>query len=183
MTISSLFISFLVKSFYATIHSFIFKNIIINDSLKVIIFSLTGLILALICTYVKHTYFITKILYRINNKSINNDIFDDIIDYDKRTMMNIYIKSSDIYYIGRFSFREENGIDSWISLVDYCSVNKKTEDKIFDPEESGLKSSIAINLNSIERIELIYEDDSEVWKRLSGSETDRNVNESEEKRN
>lgn len=169
LTIGSLFISYLVKSFYVTCHSFIFADIKINDSMKVIIFSITGLLLALFCTYFKRTKLFTKLLYNINNKSINDDIFDDIIDYDKKTMMKVYIKSSNIYYIGRFSFREENGINSWISLIDYLCVDKNTNEKTFDPESDNLNSSVAINLNNIERIEIIYEKDSEVWKRLVGS--------------
>lgn len=86
--------------------------------------------------------------------------------------MNVYIKSSNIYYIGRFSFREENGINSWISLVDYFCVDKNTNEKIFDPEQGGLNSSVAINLSNIERIEIIYENDSEVWEKLRGNTND-----------
>lgn len=169
LTIGSLFISFLVKSFYAACHNFIFADIKINDSMKVIIFSITGFLLALFCTYLKKTTLFTKLLYSINNKSINDDIFDDIIDYDKKTMMKVYIKSSDIYYIGRFSFREENGINSWISLIEYYCVDKNTNKKIFDPEQGGLNSSVVINLSNIERIEIIYEKNSEVWQRLRGN--------------
>ncbi len=172
LTIGSLFISFLVKSFYSACHSFIFPDIKINDSVKVFIFSITGFLLALFCTYLKKTKLFTKLLYSINNKSINDDIFDDIIDYDKKTMIKVYIKSSDIYYIGRFSFREENGINSWISLIEYYCVDKNTNKKIFDPEQGGLNSSVAINLGNIERMEIIYEKDSDVWKRLVGNTND-----------
>lgn len=172
LTIGSLFISFLVKSFYAACHSFIFANVKTNDSVKVIVFSITGFLLALFCTYIKKSKLFTKLLYTISNKSINDDIFDDIIYYNKKTMMNVYIKSSNIYYIGRFSFREENGINSWISLVDYFCVDKNTNEKIFDPEQGGLNSSVAINLSNIERIEIIYENDSEVWEKLRGNTND-----------
>lgn len=103
-------------------------------------------------------------------------IFDDIIDYDKKTMMKFYLKGSDVYYIGRFSIREEIGINSWISLVEYCIVNKNTNEKIFDPAEGGLNSSVTVNLSNIERIEIIYEKDSEIWQRLFGnSNIDRDV--------
>jgi len=169
LTVGSLFISFLVKSFYSACHNFIFVNLEINDSVKVIIFSITGFLLALFCTYFKKTKLFTKLLYSINNKSVNDDIFDDIIDYAKKTMMKVYIKSSNVYYIGRFSFREENGINSWISLIEYYCVDKNTNKKIFDPEQGGLSSSVVINFNNIERIEIIYEKDSDVWKRLVGN--------------
>lgn len=165
LTIWSLFISTLIRSFYSTLHIFILPHIKIPDSIKIIIFSITGFVLAVLFTQLKKTQIFNRILYKINNKSINDDIFDDIIDYDKRTMMRIYIKSSDVYYIGRFSFKEENGINSWISLVDYYCVDRKNNNKIFDPEDGGLCSSVAINLNEVERIEIIYEKDSEVWEK------------------
>lgn len=168
LTIWSLFISILIKSFYSALHIFILPNIKIHDAIKIIIFFITGILLAIICTYIKQTKLFSKLLYKINNKSINDDIFDDIIDYDKRTMMNVFLKSSDIYYVGRFSFREENGINSWISLVEYCSIDKTTNERIFDPEIGGLYSSVAINLKDIERIEIFYEKDSDVWEKLIG---------------
>ena len=170
-TIWSLFISILIKSFYSAIHVFILPHVQIPDALKIIVFSSTGLLLAILLTYLRRTKLFYKILCRINNKSINDDIFDDIIDYSKKTMMNIYIKSSDIYYVGRFSYREENGIDSWISLIEYSSVNKKTNNPVFNSEAGGLNSSVVINLKDIERTEIIYEKDSDVWNRLIGSKS------------
>lgn len=77
-------------------------------------------------------------------------------------MINIYLKSSNIYDTGRFTFREENGADSWISLVEYCSVDKQTNDPIFDPKSGELCSLVVINFKDIERIEIIYEKDSDV---------------------
>lgn len=168
LTICSLLISFLIKSFYSALHSFILPSLKISNPIKILIYCITGVITAAFFTYIKKTRLFTKILYKVNNKSINEDIFDDIIDYDKKTMMNIYLKSSDIYYIGKFSFREEKGSDSYISLVEYCSMNKKTNEPIFDPEKGQLYSSVAINLRDIERIEIFYENDSMTWKRIIG---------------
>lgn len=168
LAICSLFISTLIRSFYSAIHIFVLPNIKIHDAIKIIVYSFTGFLFAVLLTYLKKLKVFRQILYQINNKSINDDIFDDIIDYDKKTMMNIYLKSSDVYYIGRFSFREENGNDSWISLVEYYSMDKKTNNPIFNPKAGGLNSSVAINLKDVERIEIIYEKDSETWERLIG---------------
>lgn len=170
LTVWSMFISVLIKSFYSTLHIIILPSTMTPDAIKIIVYSFTGFLLAVLLTYLKKFKVFHRILYQINNKSINDDIFDDIIDYDKRTMMNIYLKSSDVYYIGRFSFREENGNDSWISLVEYYSVDKKTNHPIFNPKAGGLNSSVTINLKNIERIEIIYEKDSEVWERLIGKQ-------------
>lgn len=167
MTIWSIFISILIQSFYSVLHLFVLNNIPINTPIKVIVYSLTGLILAIIITKAKKSELLSSLIYKINNKSINDDIFTNIIDYDKKTMMKIYIKSSDVYYIGRFSFIEENGYYSWISLIDYYCVDKKRNKKTFDPQADELLSSVTINLSSIERIELMYEPDSTTWTNLN----------------
>ena len=167
ITIWSLFVSFLVQSFYSILHGFILVDIQFNIPAKAIIYSITGLLLALLLTYIKNSKIFIRLLRKLNHKSINDDIFDDIIDYDKITMMQVYIKSSDIYYIGRFSFREENGLNSWISLIYYVCVDRKTNEVLFDPEEAKHDSSVAIKLCDVERIEIIYSEDSEVWKRLT----------------
>lgn len=164
ITVWSLFISVLVQSFYSVVHNYILSNIAFSEALKILVFSFTGLLLAFIVTYFKKNNLVQSILYVFNNKSINSDIFDDIIDYKKRTMLKIYPKSSDIYYLGKFSFREEKGIDSWISLVEYCSVYKTNNQVADDP--GVIKSSLVINLRDVEHLEIIYEDDSEVWKWL-----------------
>lgn len=173
-TVLCLFISVLIKSFYSTIHIFILSNIEVHNSIKVIIYSLTGLLFAIICTNLKNTKLFGGLLYKINNKSINDDIFDAVIDYDKKTMMCVYLKSSDVYYVGRFCFREENGLDSWISLVEYCCIDKKTDEQKFNSEDSEIGSSVVFNLKDVERIEIFYEKDSDVWKRLGSTNNKEN---------
>lgn len=83
-------------------------------------------------------------------------------------MMSVYLKSSDIYYIGRFVYREEKGNDSWICLADYGTLDKQSNKIIYDPEEADVKSSVVIPLSNVERIEIVYENDSNVWKRIDG---------------
>lgn len=134
------------------------------------IYVLTGTILPFIITIIQKSKYVRTVLLKTNNKSINSDIFDDIIDYNKKTMLQIYLKNSDVFYIGTFKFREEHRLESYLVLIDYASLNKITSKVVFKPNENNLKSSVAINLRDIERIELIYENDSEVWERLSGEE-------------
>lgn len=170
LTIWSLFISILVKSACTFIHEFIFKEIIFSNASKILIYAMTGLLLSLIITWTKKTKVLQNILYKINNKSINDDIFDDVIDYSKRTMMMVYLKSSKVYYLGRFLYREENGLDSWIALIDYCSMDRTIGKIIFDPDISNMKSTVLLNLKDVQRIQIIYEKDSDIWKKFSNVE-------------
>lgn len=173
LSLWSILISFIIKAFYSTLHSLVFLHIIFSENIKVLIYSATGVVLAFLCSWLKNRKIIHNILFFTNNKSINNDIFDDIIDYKKPTMLQIYLKGSNIFYIGKFCFREEKELNSWFVLIDYYCVDKETYEVIYDPDIANQKSSVAINLKDIERIEIIYEDDSDVWERLSGeNETD-----------
>lgn len=167
MTVWSLFISYIIKSICSTIHIFLFTNVGFNDSSKILIYAGAGIAFAFFTVWLRKCKIIQKLLYSTNNKSINDDIFDDIIDYEKATMMKVYLKTN-IYYIGKFCFREENGINSWIVLINYISLVKDSNKALYKSDIGDIKSVVTINLRDIERIELIYEDDSMVWERLSG---------------
>ena len=134
--------------------------------MKVLIYSLTGFILAILLTLLLHSKMVRRIIHILNNKTIYDDIFDNVIDYDIATTMCVYLKSSNIYYTGEFIYREEKGVDSWICLVNYFSANVETNEKILDPEANGLKSSVIINLHDIDRIELFYNDGSKIWDNM-----------------
>ncbi len=165
LTVWGLFSSHIIKAVCSCVHSVICVDVIFLDVAKTVIYVLVGIAGAVLFTWLKNRKVIQKLLYCINNKSVNSDIFDDIIDYDKQTMMQIYLKSSSTMYIGRFAFREEKGLDSWIVLADYSKYVNDV--KIFNPNDHNIKSSVTINLNDVESIEIIYEDDSEVWKQMS----------------
>lgn len=166
ITIWSLFISILVKSACSIAHTFIFVNVKFSDSAKILSYSSIGLCLSVIITLFRNTKPLRTILYKVNNKSVNDDIFDDVIDYNKRTNMMVYLRNSPLLYIGRFLYREEKGIDSYIALIDYACLSTKDGQVIFDPDKSDMLSTVVINLKDIERIQLQYDKDSAVWERF-----------------
>ena len=167
-TIWSLFISFLIKSGYTVVHTYMLRDLVVDDSVKIIVYAATGGILALLCTWLKGSWPMRKLLGRINYKSVNDDIFDEIISYNEPPEMQIYIKSSDVYYIGRFCGREEKGLDSWIVLIDYHSIHEETGEEISRSDSERRRSTVAINLSNVERIELFYKAGSKLWKKLGG---------------
>lgn len=166
LIISSLFISYMISIFYTVIHNIIFTNYNFNEATKSLIYIISGLIFSLIVIFFQNTKFFKKILRFLNHKSSHNDIFDDVIDYKTKTLLQIYIKNSPVMYIGTFKIREEKGIDSYIVLVDYVSLNATTKEALFNPSKNNLKSSVLINLRDIERIEIIYNND-DFWGYLT----------------
>lgn len=172
ITIWSLFISVLIKTFYSLLHSFILLDCSFDENFKVIIYVVTGFILPFVFIRLKNSKVFRYILFNTNSKSINIDIFDDMIDYDKRTTMQVYLKNSNIMYIDTFKLREENGKDSFIALTDYASMYINTKDIIFKPDDHNLKSSVIINLQDVERIEIVYDKNSKLLDELSLSSKD-----------
>ncbi len=164
-TILCLFISYFIKVGCSFFHLFLFSNININETIKIVIYFVLAFIFAMLFTMIKNTKLTKALFNKVNNKSIYDNIFDGIIDYQKPTTLQIYLKSSKTQYTGRFVCIEEKGLDSWIVLADYVRYVNDVE--VFCPVDYNIKSSVTINLHDIESIEIIYKDDSNVWKEIT----------------
>lgn len=170
IVIWSLFVSAIIKALCSVIHEFILPTVSFSDAFKILIYGFIGLTIAFLATYIKKIKFIEKILYKTNNKTINDDVFNDVIDDKKPMMMHIFLKNSDIYYIGKYCLREEKGLDSWIVLINYCIFDKNTDKLIYNSKKDNQKMVAMINLHDVERIENLYDNNSKVWARLTGKE-------------
>lgn len=148
-------------------HQFFFKNISFSDPGKILICTFVGCTFAIFWTQILNSDSIDELLFHVLRKSPNSDMLNDVIDYNKNTIVMAYLKNSDLYYAGRLLYREENGRDSWICLIDYAAVKKDTNEVEFDPEKSDQKSTALLNLSDIERIHLIYEDDTKLWEKFN----------------
>lgn len=104
-------------------------------------------------------------LSKLGKKTFGNDVLKDVIDYDKRTMMLVYLKNDDVIYGGTFRARDERGIESYIVLINYC-LYEKNSGKIIR-NSSNKKASVVINMKDVERVEMLYENDSKVWEFLN----------------
>lgn len=164
----SIFINILIKSFCSAVHSLILTSVDINESIKTIIYLLISILSAFFISWILNTTFVRNILSKIGKKTPGNDIFKDVIDYNKRTMMQVYLKDSDNVYLGAFKLKDENGPDSYITLIEYSIYQKGTNTPIRDNSKTlGLPSAVTFSLHDVECIEIIYENDSTVWKWLN----------------
>jgi len=97
-----------------------------------------------------------------SNKTIHEDIWRNIIDYKNGTILKIYLKSQSAIYIGKLAIHEERSLDSWFVLKDYiCMYLEKNEE--FDSSLCPQPTAVAINLNEVERVELLYCTDTKVF--------------------
>jgi hypothetical protein len=101
-------------------------------------------------------------LDKTTRKSINNDLWRDVIDCDLGTIVKIFMKSQATVYIGKLAAREENGLESWFLLADYkCKYVDKNEE--FNSKTHPTPTRVMIPLSEVERVELFYDTDTELF--------------------
>lgn len=170
----SLVISYLTQILFKWLHLNLFKTVDFDEYIKIVIYILFCTISALVCAKFRDNKFILKIIRYFHGKSINPDAMDDLVDYSNGTKAKIYIKNTDICYIGQICYVEEKGADSYIALIHYVVVlvDNHTKPykltKLYDLKQDMNINTIAMfSLRDIDRIELIYQDNSNVWKRFN----------------
>lgn len=159
----SLFISYLFTIFYSVVHTFIYTTYNFNEELKSIIYISTGVALPFVVQWICTRKLFKEFLLKVFHQTVNKNIFDDIIDYNRKTMVKVFIKDTNSFYLGTFSLFGENRGNTFISLIDYALLDATTCKVIY--KQNG--ASIIFNINDIDRIEFMYEEKSEVWKQLS----------------
>jgi hypothetical protein len=101
-------------------------------------------------------------LNRVTNKSINRDLWRDVIDYENGTILKIFMRNQNIIYFGKLAAHEEKGIDSWILLTDYiCTYTDKKEE--FNSINHPTPTRVMIPFNQIERVELFYDENTNIF--------------------
>ncbi len=153
-----------IKTIFLAIHSILFVKVDFDENIKVIVYVIFAIISAFLLAKLYNSNKIRKLLSIVCLKTFGNNAFKDLIDFNKRTMMLVYPKDSEWFYGGAFKLMDENGSDSYIALIEYCIYNK--EDGQLLRDHSQHKMSITFRMQDIEHIELLYEEDSEVWNRL-----------------
>lgn len=164
----SLFINAFIKNFFSVLHSFIFDKIDFNENMKVVIYVISAIVTATFLAKLYNSTWTRKTLSGLGKKTFGNNIFKDIVDFDKKTILLIYLKDSEFFYSGTFKFMDEHDSNSFIALIDYSVFNYADNQLVRD--NSGNKMTIVFCLRDVEHIELLYEEDSDVWQMLDGSD-------------
>ena len=133
-------ISYLLKSF--------FDCTPLKDNIPIL--CLFSLILSIISVKISNTKFLKNIFSKINHKTVFEDIWLNVIDYDAGTSLK-FIYQDGTYIIGILLYHEEKGIDSWFILGDYI-IHEQNEE--YDSSTYDYSSKIAINLKDVKRVEI-----------------------------
>ena len=157
----SILVGVLISSFWSIVRIIFLPTWNCPEPLKIIVYVITAGCVSYIIYIIGQSKIFQEILHKTTHQTSNDVIWDDIIDYDKNQMMIIYLNSG-IYYIGKFSMLSTD--NQWITLIFASTYDTKTHEEKYT--NSHNEKCVAIPLKNVDRIELMYEKDSMVWKRL-----------------
>lgn len=158
----SVVVSFIITSIVKTLDALILPQYEFLPWTEILVCILIGVFAAFVIYWLMNNKHLARLLNKTTRKSINSDIWRDIIDYDLGTILKVFLKNQPIIYIGKLMTHEEKGLDSWFVLKDYiCLYTDKDEE--FDSSSCPQPTVAAINLNEVERIELLYCEDTDIF--------------------
>ena len=151
IAMGSVAISYFLKAICSWLHTIIFVNIDFGWNKRAIILCVLAFVLSIICVIISEIKIINELSLKINNKSIHDDIWNDVIDYRNGTTLRFVCE--DCVYQGILVEHEEKGADSWFVLEDYIV---EENDTIYKAKEMGMPCKIMVNLKDAKRVELYY---------------------------
>ncbi len=108
-----------------------------------------------------------KVMRSLENKSINDNIWRDVVDYENGTKILVSLIGSDYGYLGFFLEIEEKGPDSWFALTDWNKVKLNENDEVITSfkhtGDPAIKSSIVLRLSDVKSATLFYGKDTRVY--------------------
>ena len=170
--IYSIVASYFIKYILESVDKVWLSSLGMGVSHNLFISSAFAIILSYACVRIYNNKSIKTVIGNITHKSINNNIWQDRIDFDNCSILYILDRSGK-RYIGVFDYCEENGMDSWISLKDYVIIENgkryHTEPMINNNDK------LLINMRDILTVEIydnvpIPDDEEEQSLRIDSSQ-------------
>lgn len=147
----SVAISYILKASCSWLHTNFFVDTNFGWSKRAVILCILSFVLSILCAVISERKFVNNISLRINNKSIHNDIWNDVIDYKNGTTLRFVCDNC--IYQGVLVEHEENGTDSWFVLEDYIVEEDDTK---YSAKEMGLPCKLMIKISEVQRVEMFY---------------------------
>lgn len=90
------------------------------------------------------------------HKTVNEDIWRDVLDLDKGSNLKVYLKGKDYYIIGHHKNHEEKGADSWLALSGFAKFEKESNMPCKnEPSHLGdINAIITLRFSDIDYIEI-----------------------------
>ena len=124
---------------------------IINSAISIIIGSIASICISIVFT----SKWFNNIMTTGFHKTLNNNIWDDVIDFQNGSNLKVYIKDKDYYVIGAFRILEEKN-EPWIALSGFGKFTKETNEP-YKEEPSYIDDDtifFMIRLSDVEHVEI-----------------------------
>ncbi len=124
----------------------------INSALCVIL----GLIIVSIIAILSQQKWFKKITVKFFHKTLNDDIWRDVLDLENGSNLKVYLKDKDYYLIGHHKNHEEKGNDSWLALSGFAKFDRETNTN-YKSEPNYINNEkiiITVRFSDIEHIEI-----------------------------
>lgn len=151
-----------VSYIFLTVISFLRLNIkplsympdtaLINSILAIIM----GTILSLLLSFIIYSKWFSKLTVYFFHKTPNENIWEDVIDWENGSNLKIYLKNKKYYLLGHLENIEEKGNDSLIAISAFAKFDVKTNEN-YKNESSYLNDNDAIcviRFSDVEHIEI-----------------------------
>lgn len=153
----SIVISYMIIKFIELIQAISYKisPFLTEQILAIIIAILSAYFLSILYTSSKFEKILS--FFKIN-KTVHDNIWNDIIDYEKGTYILAYVPSEKIVYQGLFQRHEERDGDVYITISNYAT--KDYNNKVINNYKNLDNEVVMINTKNISRFEFTYSNES-----------------------
>ena len=127
----------------------IHDSVLMKSGVAIIIGSIGAVIFALIF----RAKWFSNLLVKCFNKTPNDNIWMDIIDFKKGSNLKIYERGKDYYITGHHYANEEKGNDSWFAVTAY-SKKRVENDEVIEDHSSNEKDILAVRLSDVDHMEI-----------------------------
>lgn len=124
----------------------------INSALSIIL----GIVIVSIIAILSQRKWFKNLTVHLFHKTLNDDIWHDVLDLENGSNLKVYLKDKDYYLIGHHKNHEEKGNDSWLALSGFAKFDKETN-KNYKNEPSYINNEkivITVRFSDIEHIEI-----------------------------
>lgn len=125
---------------------------IINSAIAMV----SGLIISSIIAVLSQRKWFRRFTVKLFHKTLNDDIWRDVLDLEHGSNLKVYLKDKDYYIIGHHKNHEEKGNDSWLAVSAFTKFDKETN-KPYKNEPTYIdnpKVIITVRFSDIEHIEI-----------------------------
>ena len=163
VTIWSIIISYIYSVAITAINAVLPAQITMNTWECLVAQLLAAVGGAVVMVYIHRSKILSKLLRKINHKSVHSNLWDDMIDYDIGTTVVIKLHGTNNAYCGTITAIEENGLDSWIALTEYLMLDWYSHEEIPTPEGPSCIKRLMLSFRDIESVELYYNKDTKIF--------------------